>query len=143
MKNLLFSLALIFVAFSAMGQTTEAPNPKAREATEKLTKTYSLSPEQQAEMYKIQERKLRNLSEVESLKASDPSTYIAKIRSIQKGHHLSLERLLNADQIKIFRDEQHDLRMRKSTAYKELSSSGASQQEIDRKMIDFDIEALQ
>ena len=141
MKNLLLSLAFLFAALGANAQTADANNP-AQQATEKMTQLYGLNSVQQAEMLKIQARKYRNLADVETLKATDPSEYILKIRTIQSGNNLSIERLLDDEQIKTFRQQQHQLREKKAIAYKQLKTNGASQQEIDKAMIAYDLEAL-
>jgi hypothetical protein len=114
----------------------------AQQATEKYTQLYGLDEKQQADMLEIQERKLRNLAEIEPLKASDPTGYTLKLRSVQGGNHASIQRLLNEEQIKLFRQEQQRLREEKSNAYKVLKASGASQQEIERKMIEYDLQTM-
>lgn len=136
-------LALLF--FAAMGihaQTAVATTSTAQQATEKLTQLYGLDDKQQADMLEIQERKLRNLAEIEPLKASDPTAYTLKLRSAQAGTHASIQRLLNEEQIKLFTQEQQRLREEKSNAYKLLKTSGASQQEIERKMIEYDLQTM-
>jgi hypothetical protein len=141
MKNLILSLTLLICAIGANAQSNEGKNP-AQLATEKMTQLYSLNDQQQAEMLKIQERKYRNLADIEPLKASDPSAYILKVRSVQSGNNTSIERILDAEQIKVFREQQRQLREKKSSAYKQLQSSGANQQEIEKKMVEYDLQAM-
>jgi hypothetical protein len=141
MKNLILSLALLFALADAFAQSATATTP-AQEATAKMTQLYGLDASQQAEMLKIQERKYRNLAEVEPLKTSAPSDYILKIRAIQLGNSASFERILTEGQMETFRKEQKSLREKKAIAYKELKTAGASQQEIDKKMMECDLEAM-
>ena len=141
MKNLIFCVVLLFSAFGATAQSAAVKTP-AQEATEKMTQLYSLNEKQQGEMLKIQERKYRNLAEIEALKASDPALYMRKIQSIQLGNEASFERILGAEQAKTFKQQQLQLREKKAVAYKEMKSAGASQQEIDKKMVELDLEAL-
>lgn len=132
------SLVLLFAAFGAMGQSTSP----AQQATEKMTQLYGLSAEQQVEMLKIQERKYRNLADIEPLKASDPSAYILKVRAVHSGNNVSFERILDAEQMKVFRQQQQQFREKKSIIYKQLQSKGASQQEIDKAIMEHELEAL-
>lgn len=141
MKNLIFCAVLLFSALGAMAQTAAERTP-AQADTEKLTQLYSLDQKQQAEMLKIQERKYRNLAEIESLKASDPGQYVRKIQSIQYGNTTSFERIMNKEQVKVLRQQQLDLRNKKATVFKEMKSAGALQGQIDLKMAELDLEAL-
>ncbi|MBK8567735.1 MAG: hypothetical protein IPN76_31565 [Saprospiraceae bacterium] len=142
MKNLIAGLALLFIASVGIQAQNTAANSLAQQATEKYTQLYGLDEKQQADMLEIQERKLRNLAEIEPLKASDPTGYTLKLRSVQGGNHASIQRLLNEEQIKLFRQEQQRLREEKSNSYKVLKASGASQQEIERKMIEYDLQTM-
>lgn len=140
MKNLMFCLALLFAAVGVMAQSsTKTP---AQEATDKLTQLYGLSPEQQVEMLKVQERKFRNLAEIAGLKTTDYKMYMRKIQSIQYGNNASLQRLLNPEQDLIWQQQQTQLRERKLVAQKEMKAAGASQQQIEQKMLELDIESL-
>lgn len=135
-------LALLFVASLGTQAQTTAATSTAQEATQKLTQFYGLDEEQQAEMLVIQERKLRNLAEIEPLKASNPSDYTLKVRSIQSGNNASIQRVLNEEQTKLYRQEQQRLRTEKSNFYKTLKTNGASQQEIEKKMVEFELQSM-
>jgi hypothetical protein len=141
MKNLIFCAVLLFAALGAKAQTAAEKTP-AQTATEKLSQLYSLDQKQQAEMLKIQERKYRNLAEVEPLKATDPGQYVRKIQSIQAGNNTSFERIMTKEQVKILRQQQLDLRNKKAIAYKEMKSAGAQQGQIDLRMAELDLESL-
>lgn len=142
MKNLILCVVCLFCAFGAMAQATPKSTTPAQEATLKMTQLYSLNEVQQAEMLKIQERKYRNLAEIEPLKISDPNAYVQKIRSIKLGNDASFDRILNAEQMTIYKQEQQKLREKKAVVYKEMKSAGSPQQEIDNKMTMLDLEAL-
>ncbi len=141
MKNLIFCLALLFSACGAMAQTSTGKAP-AQDATDKMTQRYGLNEKQQAQMLTIQERKLRNLAEIEPLKISDLAGYMRKIQSIQLGNNASFERILSAEQLKVLKQQQLQLREQKALAYKEMKAAGAAQQEIDKKLLALDLEAL-
>lgn len=138
MKQLLIVFGLLFFTVSGVFSQDATPptgNPhdaQAQAATELLTTKYTLTPDQAKQMYTIQLRKQRNLSEIESLKTSDPAKYNAKIASIQNGTTGSIKRLLkNKDQQKLFQQTQAEVRKLKAQKRKELVSKGASKAEID------------
>lgn len=141
MKNPIFCLVFLFCALGATAQNATDKTP-AQAATEKMTQLYQLDQKQQAEMLKIQERKYRNLAEIEPIKVSNAQLYQRKIQSIQVGNNASFERILNAEQKKTLRQQQLELRNKKAAANKEMKSTGATQQEIDQKMMELDLEAL-
>ena len=141
MKNPIFCLVFLFCALGATAQNATDKTP-AQTATDQLTQIYNLDQKQQAEMLKIQERKHSNLAEIEPIKVSNAPLYQRKIQSIQLGNAASFERLFNAEQNKTLRQQQLQLREKKAVAYKEMKTAGASQQAIDQKMMDLDLEAL-
>lgn len=141
MKNVILCFALLFFAFGATAQSGAAKTP-AQDAVEKLTQLYGLNAAQQADMLKIQERKLRNLAEIEPLKISDPQAYLRKVQAIQLGNNESFERIFNADQKKMLKQQQVALREKKAVVFKEMKTAGSAQQEIDKKMLELDLEAL-
>lgn len=141
MKNPIFCLVFLFCALGATAQNATDKTP-AQAATEQLTQRYNLNQKQQVEMLKIQERKYRNLAEIEPIKLSNAPLYQRKVQSIQIGNNASFERLFDAEQNKSLRQQQLQLREKKAVAYKEMKSSGASQQAIDKKMMELDLEAL-
>ncbi len=141
MKNAIFCLVFLFCALGATAQNATDKTP-AQSATEKMTQLYNLNQKQQGEMLKIQERKYRNLAEIEPIKMSNAPLYQRKIQSIQTGNNASFERILTAEQQKTLRQQQLQLREKKAVANKEMKSSGASQQEIDKKMMELNLEAL-
>ncbi len=110
--------------------------------TGQLTEKYKLTEKQQAEMLTIQERKYRNFGEIENLRESDPTKFIEKIRALKIGTDGSIQRMLNEDQLVIFRQEKAEFRKLKSTIYSELKSSGASQMQIDYKISQLEETAL-
>jgi hypothetical protein len=139
MKNTILSFAFLLLAAVVFGQSNQ---PSAQEMTDKLTAKYNLTTQQQAEMLTIQERKLRNFSEIEGLKKTDPTKHIEKMRALKSGTDASIERLLNEEQLVVFRQEKAEFRKQKSTVYSELKSSGASQMQIDYKISELEETAL-
>jgi len=142
MKNVMLCFAFLIFAggLSAQNQVTESP---AQEAVEKLVQQYNLDKGQAAEMLKVQERKYRNLAEIEPLQATDPQLFTKKVRALQYANDKSFERILTKEQIPVHHQQQIELREKKALAFKELKTAGASQQEIENKMLVLDLESLQ
>lgn len=142
MKNITLCLTFMLLAsaFSLQAQTPESPSAQA---TAELSQRYGLNAAQNAQMLKIQERKYRNLSEIEPLKISDPVLYGQKIRALQLGHDKSIERMLTQEQMKIHHQQRTAFREKKALAFKEMKSAGASQAAIDARMLQLDVESLQ
>ncbi len=130
------------VATGIFAQTDVGKSP-AQKATDELVSIYSLDAKQEASMLKIQQREYRNLSEIEPIKESNPSLYIQKVRALQYAQEVSFRKLLNKDQMQIFTQKLVQLRERKAQVYKEMKSAGASQTDIDKKVLELDLEALQ
>ena len=141
MKNFLTCFLFLLFAWGASAQSLSATSP-AQQATDKLAQRYGLDAQQQTEMLKIQDQKFRNLAEIEPFKKTDPSLYIQKVRALQFGTDKSIERILTDEQRKVLRQQQISLREKKALAYKELKDAGATQQAIDQKFMELDLEAL-
>ena len=137
---LLFSL-LLAISFHAGSQAVTPPvistdDAAARTVTVQLTTKYSLTADQAKQMYTIQVRKQRNFSEIESLKATDPAKYQAKIASIQKGTLGSIKRLLNnKEQLQLFQKTQAEVRNQKAMKRKELQLKGMQKPEIEVELL--------
>ena len=139
MKNAILSFAFLLFAVLVFGQTETTP---AQQMAEKLTEKYNLTEQQQADMVTIQERKFRNFAEIEGLRKIDPTKYIEKMRALKIGIDGSIERLLNEEQMVVFRQEKAAFRKQKSIVYSELKANGASQMQIDYKISELEEAAL-
>ncbi|MEZ4918573.1 MAG: hypothetical protein R2792_05650 [Saprospiraceae bacterium] len=140
----LFSLALVFslasVSFAqnlkSAAPTVQAENTEAREATEALVQKYSLSARQAQTMYRIQERKLRNLAEIAEYETSNPELYRSKLSSVQQGTLASIRRLLDSDeQRRIYQQTQLEVRNKRNEKRKELMLEGADADAIDMALL--------
>lgn len=141
MKNVILFIALMFAYTGLKAQSQTATN-SAVDATETLAQRYQLDASQKADLLKIQERKYRNLSEVEPLRDTDPGKYVHKISAMQQDNARAIELILRKDQIQIFRQDQLAFREKKAEMAKELKSNGVSQQEISYRLAELDLEAL-
>ncbi len=151
MKQLTRALVLFFIAGSTAlsAQKIEAKPPAtngnavsqddavAREAAEKLAAKYSLNADQAKQVYTIEQRKQRNLAEIEPLKTSDRSRYLAKLESLQKGTLNSIKRTLRTkEQLDLFQSTQADVRTKRAEKRKELLLAKSPKEDIQAVLLE-------
>lgn len=118
-----------------------ADEAAARAATEALVLKYAFNADQAKQMYTIQVRKLRNLAAIESIKASDPARYRAKLKSVYSGALASTRRILQTKaQVAIFDQTKVDIRQRQAEKRKEMMVAGASKDAIEMAMLEIHAE---
>lgn len=131
MKSYIFSFLLVLgFAFAAQAQSFDA-----QKATKELTKIYNLSKDQQVEILNIQERKADQLASIASLKETDSKQYVAKLKSIRYGTFSSIERVLNNQQLEIFRERQQEFRKKEAMFAKNLKAKGADKGQMEEALI--------
>jgi len=101
-----------------------------------LTELYQLNDQQQQKLVEIQERRNRNLAQIQVLAESDPALYIRKRASLQQGTEASVRRMLTKAQLKTYRDRQATFRKDQAKLKGELKESGASLEEIQTALLD-------
>ena len=131
-KFLTAIVALLFV--TAM----QAQSFNAQQAANELASAYSLDEAQKTEMVTIQERKARNLTEIQSLKSTDRATYIKKLKAIRYGTDASIKRLLNKDQMEVFFAKSKERRQKEADVMSEMKAAGATQEEIQEALAQID-----
>ncbi|MFK8101772.1 MAG: hypothetical protein AB8G15_04590 [Saprospiraceae bacterium] len=131
MKKILLSLFTVFLVSGVFAQKQDQTATEQNRATEKYRAMFQLNDEQGREMAKIVARHTRNSQEIQSLKAADPQQFLKKRKSIDMGMNNSIRMILNKDQLKVYREQQIELR--KKRAYKELEmrENKASQREVE------------
>lgn len=139
MKNLILSLVCLLATVVVFGQSEISP---AQQLTDKLSEKYKLTKKQQADMLVVQERNLRNLSEIEDLKQTNPAKHIEKMRALKIGMDGSIEKILNEEQRPLFHQDKAAFRKQKSILYSELKSKGASQNQIEFKIAELEEAAI-
>lgn len=154
MKNTIFLCLFTLVAAAGAGaQSPEASAPAlpvtaadtirllAREHTERLREKYALDAGQVNKMYLIQERKQRNLAEIEPFKTANPTLYRSKLNSIQQGTKASIRRMLNmAAQQQIYQQTKVEQRRQRSAKQQELTAQGAAKETIEAAVLAIYIE---
>ena len=137
MRTIIALLVLSWGTTTALAQSTAA-REAAREATDVLTATYGLTAVQIPQMLEIQERRFRNLEDIEPLKSTDESLYRIKLRNIRMGTEASIERILSADQRPILEKERVERRKEEAARLKMLRESGATKAEIQQAILEME-----
>ncbi|HMX41934.1 MAG TPA: hypothetical protein PK971_17065 [Saprospiraceae bacterium] len=149
MKNTLVLLLLMFsLSQMAVAQQPSAPpatTPKgvpaiktvpvdsmARTLTQQMAQKYTLSADQAKQMYQVQARKLRNLRQIEGLRASQPALYKSKLQSLQTNTLASVRQILNnKTQVELYKATQSELRMKRAKKREEMLRQHADRAAID------------
>lgn len=137
MKRILFGcIAILFVSSSALVAQSKVSKRDIQKATNEIAALYQLNEAQQQKAYEIQERKLENLAQVETIKKTDYDTYLRKRRAVQIGADHAIKRLLNESQLKIYQEKQEARRALEAEKMRELKQKGASNEEIQRALLE-------
>ncbi len=131
-KSLFFSIALLFGSLSSQAQNTDV----ARADVAKMTTRYELDAAQITEMERIQQRKQRNLTQIESIKTQNAYLYLRKKQSIYDGTTASVKRLLNDKQLPEFQKNQIALRAARATKLVEAKEKKWSKLQIQTALLE-------
>lgn len=120
---------------SAMAQSHEN---LAQQATDEQVALYQLSGQQVEEMYEIQERRFRNLESIEPLRESNRPLFLQKKSSIRELTQASTQRILNEQQLVVFKGQLLERRKKESALIERMKADGASKEEIQYALWDMD-----
>ncbi len=137
MKKIVLSLSFCLVVLALSAQTT-TDQDAVQQATSEMASLYQLDAKQTAKMQTIQERRFRNLAEIETLQDSDPRLYLIKKKNIRKGMEHSIRMMLTQEQMPIFNQQLVDRRKRESEKIKQMRLNGASKEEIQNALLEID-----
>lgn len=101
---------------------------------------YQLDENQAAEMLKIQERKYRNLAEIQPIKDQDPILYLRKLRALVRANEASFERLFDEAQNLQFRKYRTALREEKAQRYQQLKAENTPQELIELQLLELELQ---
>lgn len=135
----LFLLAAVLVSCTALfAQSANSAREEAKKTTDLLIVKYGLDVNQEMQMQQIQERKVENARSFEYLKNSDEKLYYKKKQSNIEGTNASIKRMLNPEQLKIYQQDQLELRKRRAEKSRQLKSAGVSGFELEKALIDIE-----
>ena len=138
MKSRLFFLFFALLATQTLFSQimTPADDAAIRKVTEQLTEKNNLSADQAKQVYQIQQRKNRNLTEIAVLQQSNQAQYQAKVRNIQEGTLANIRRVLNSkEQVDVFQQTQAEVRGLRSAKRKEMTAQGASKEAVEAAVL--------
>jgi hypothetical protein len=103
-----------------------------------MIQIYDLDEKQAETAVEIQERRYRNLAEIESLATTDKDMYRHKYKAIQQSTDASIRRMLNEEQMAIYNQRKTDIRNKRATKEAELKAKGLSVTEIEDALLEWD-----
>lgn len=139
MKTILVCVFAILGSFSLAAQSS-IDIEEVRKATDELTAKYGLSREQVQQVLVIQERRLRNLAEIEPLKNTDEALYRQKLKNIRMGAEASLERILTPEQRPVLERERVERRKQNAAKLRQMELDGVPKEDILKAMEEMESE---
>jgi len=138
MKRILIVLIASFTMAASLSAQSKVNTREVQQATNAVAALYQLDETQKEKVYEIQDRRLRNLAQVETIKATDYDTYLLKRRAVQIGADNSIKRLLNETQLKIYEGQVAARRQKEVEKMIELKKQGASKEEIEKALLEIE-----
>lgn len=136
MKKILLSGLMLLMMVSVFAQkNTDVDRSSAEAITQDFVEKYNLTDAQTVKMLKIQQRKLKNDSEIAPLEAIDIDKYLAKMSGNEQQTNFSIRRILDRDQVKILIKDEHELRTKRATVSSKMQKEGATPLEIKKALI--------
>lgn len=135
----LFLLVFVFASLNVLNaQNAGSYREEAKKTTDILKVKYNLDVNQEMKMQNIQERRVENARSFEYLKNSDEKLYYQKKKSNIEGTNASIKRMLNPEQMKIYQQEQMELRKKRADKTNQLKSAGVTGFELEKALIDIE-----
>lgn len=148
MKKTIFLLFALVFTLKITGQTVDKSSPapqkvavpvEAVEAAIRTAEKFNLTIAQTEKMQSIEARKIKNLAEIEPLKATNPAKYRLKLANVQTGWRGSLRHLLDSkEQMAIYNQRLVEIRRLKAAKEQELKTQNAPKTEIDDALLEID-----
>ena len=137
MKKIVLSLSFC-LAVLALSAQAGVDQDAVQQATSEMVALYQLDAKQTVKMQTIQERRFRNLAEIEFMQDSDPQQYLIKKKNIRKGMEHSIRMMLTNEQMPIFNQQLVERRKQESEKIKQMKLNGASKEEIQNALLEID-----
>lgn len=132
-----FSLVVaLFLSLSLGAQDMTDSATAVEQAVAEQTALYSLTADQQESMRLIEERRLRNLAEIEPLRSSNYRLFLEKSKSNRVNTEGSIRRMLTPDQREIHDQQLIQYRQETSDMIKQLRQEGKSKEEIELRLLE-------
>ena len=135
----LFGLLLVFLITNVVfSQNGISVREEAKKITDQLVLQYKLDANQEVKMQAIQERKIQNEKDFAFYEASEEKMQYSEKKANLEGTKFSVERLLKSDQMKIYKKDQENARLRNFSKIKELQSAGLKGFELEKAILDLE-----
>ncbi|WP_044086320.1 hypothetical protein [Lewinella cohaerens] len=106
------------------------------QAVQEQTARYNLSAEQIVQMYVVEERRERNLQEIEVLRESNYRLYLEKKQSVRKNSEGTIRQILHKEQRFILDQEQAAYRQATSNLIQQMRQDGKSKEDIELALLE-------
>jgi len=141
MKKLILAFFLLTIACSLFAQNiAETLDPVAQQATDKLTKQLHLNNSQVKEVLRIQERRQNQLQRIASLKNTNIDAYYSRLEDVLVSNKAAVQMILNKEQLKNFHALSTASRIERADVVNALRKDGHSNIEIERALLDMEID---
>jgi hypothetical protein len=106
------------------------------QAVQEQTARYNLSTEQVTQMYVVEERRERNLQEIEVLRESNYRLYLEKQQSIRQNSEGTIRQILHKEQRLVLDQQQANYRQATSNLIQQMRQEGKSKEEIELALLE-------
>lgn len=106
------------------------------QAVQQQTTKYNLNAEQVTQMYVIEERRERNLQEIEVLRDTDYRMYLQKKQAIRTHAEGNIRQILHEEQRATLDQEQAAYRSATSNLIRQMRQEGKSKEEIELALLE-------
>jgi len=127
-------LALAFLPLSGL-QAQDISRQAIEAAVEEMAQQYQLDAEQREQAFEIQQRRLRNLADIEALREDNYKLYLMKKKAVREGTQASLKRMLREGQMPVLRQQLIERRKKKAALIQQLKEEGAPQETIQLEVL--------
>ncbi|PHI21475.1 hypothetical protein CEQ90_03495 [Lewinellaceae bacterium SD302] len=131
-----FFLLSLFTCFTFLSLVAQRSLPEIYETAEELNLRYQFDEEQQVEVVRILENRVKNMEEIEELRNSNEPIYWMKRKAIYLGEQGSIRMILNTEaQIAAHSQVRRELRLAESNLIKGYLADGKSKAEARQLLL--------
>lgn len=128
-----FLILILFLGGALMAQDYSA---NVIQSVNESSTRYDLDDKQRIQMFVIEERRERNLAEIETLRATDHPLFLQKKQAIRKNTTGSIHRMLTEDQRLVLGQEKLAYRIETSDLIRQYRSEGKNKSEIELLLLE-------
>ena len=134
-------ISFFFFCHSLDAQSVYPISTEARQSASRFAELYTLGDGQVESIAKIEARLERHLSNISTLRSTDPAKYIEKLQAAYDGREHSIRRVLSADQLRAFQEDAKWMRTRRAEQRIDIVKSGGSRIDAEEKALGMQWEA--